>query len=145
MNTIGKIVCKTVGVAGMSAVLYDAFSVGKAQSGRTSQQYDADFFEKVHASTRTTATESPLTGAMQKKVANWRMNNPLISMTGKCKGALSGFFGSLGDNIILAATASLALAGKGFWAKLGAWGTVGYGLFVVAREGFGLSKKSPID
>lgn len=145
MNTFGKIVCKTVGVAGMSAVLYDAVSVGKAQSKRTSQQYDADFFEKVHADTRTTSTESPLTGAMQKKVANWRMNNPIISTAGKFKGAVTGFFSSLGDNIIPAATASLALAGKGFWAKLGAWGTAGYGLFVIAREGFGFSKKSPMD
>ena len=121
MGIVGKIVCKTVGVAGMSAVLYDAVSRSRAQSKRTSQQFDADFFEKVHADTRTTATESPLTSAMQKKVANWRMNNPIVSMSGKIKGGTSGFLSSL------------------------AWGTVGYGLFVVAREGFGLSKKSPID
>jgi len=145
MRTVGKIVCKTVGVAGMSAVLYDAFSVGKAQSIRTSQASEADFFEKIHADTRTTTNESPLAGAMQKKVANMRMNNPLVSLSGKFKGAMSGFFSSLGDNLVPAATASLALAGKGFWAKLGAWGTAGYGLFVLAREGFGLSKKSPID
>ena len=145
MGIVGKIVCKTVGVAGMSAVLYDAVSRSRAQSKRTSQQFDADFFEKVHADTRTTATESPLTSAMQKKVANWRMNNPIVSMSGKIKGGTSGFLSSLGDNLVPAATASLALGGEGCWAKLGAWGTVGYGLFVVAREGFGLSKKSPID
>lgn len=145
MNTFGKIVCKTVGVAGMSAVLYDAYSVGKAQSRRTSQASEADFFEKVHANTRTTTNESPIAGAMQKKVANMRMNNPLISLSGRCKGAFSGFFGSLGDNLFPAITASMALAGKGIFAKIGAWGTAGYALFVIAKEGFGFSKNSPVD
>ncbi len=145
MGIVGKIVCKTIGAAGISAVLYDAVSRSKVQSKRTSQMFEADFFEKVHADTRTLSTESPLSSAMQKKVANMRMNNPLVSIAGKTKGSISGFFNSLGDNLVPAATASLALAGKGFWSKLGAWGTAGYGLFVIAREGFGLSKKSPID
>lgn len=145
MKTIGKIVCKTVGVAGMSAALYDAYSVAKAQSARTSQKNQADFFERVTADTRTTANESPMAGAMQKKVANMRMNNPLVSATGSVKGAISGFFSSLGDNLIPVGFASLALAGKGFWAKLGAWGTVGSALLIIAREGFGFTKKSPMD
>lgn len=145
MGTVGKIVCKTIGVAGISAVLYDAYSIGKSQAKRTSQQYDADYFEKIHSDTRNTSIESPMTSAMQERVASWRTNTPVSSFAGGIRGAVGGFFKSLGDNIIPAATASLALAGKGIWSKLGAWGTVGYGLFIIAREGFGVTKKSPMD
>ena len=145
MGTFSNIVCKTVGIAGMSAVLYDACSVSKAHSKRASQQMNADFYERVYADTRHTANESPMTSAMQKKVANWRMNNPLISMAGSAKGYIGGFFGSLGDNLVPAAFASLALAGKGIFAKIGAWGVAAYGLFTLLKEGFGVSKKSPID
>lgn len=145
MGTLSNIVCKTVGIAGMSAVLYDACSVSRANSKRASQQMNADFYERIHADTRNTATESPLTSAMQKKVANWRMNNPIVSMAGSAKGYIGGFFRSLGDNLIPAALASLALAGKGVFAKIGAWGVAAYGLLTVLKEGFGVSKKSPMD
>ena len=82
---------------------------------------------------------------MQKKLQNWRMNNPVISFTGSVKGYVGGFLGSLGDNIIPTAFASLALAAKGTASKVGAWGVAGYALYTVLKEGFGFSKKSPMD
>ena len=145
MGTLAKIVCKGVGVAGMSAVLYDAFTVAKKNSTRVSMMSDADHFERVHADTRTLTSESYVNNAIQKKVADFRNNNSLISIAGNIKGFVSGFFNSLGDNIVPTALASLALAAKGVFAKIGAWGLAGYGLYVVAKEGFGLSKKSPMD
>ena len=88
MGTLANIVCKGVGIAGMSAVIYDAASVAKLNSKRVSQAMDADHFEKVHADTRTLSTESHINNAMQKKLQNWRMNNPVISFTGSVKGCL---------------------------------------------------------
>ena len=126
MGTLANIVCKGVGIAGMSAVIYDAASVAKLNSKRVSQAMDADHFEKVHADTRTLSTESHINNAMQKKLQNWRMNNPVISFTGSVKGYVGGFLGSLGDNIIPTAFA-------------------GYALYTVLKEGFGFSKKSPMD
>ena len=145
MGTIANIACKTVGVAGMSAVLYDAYSLGKQNSKRNLQKVNADHFEKVIADTRTMSSESAMTGAMQKKIANFRMNNPLISAFGSVGGFISGALNSLGDNIIPTAFASIALATKGKLSKLGAFGTIGYGIYTVLKEGFGVSKQSPLD
>lgn len=145
MGTIANIACKTVGVAGMSAVLYDAYSLGKQNSKRNLQKVNADHFEKVIADTRTMSSESAMTGAMQKKIANFRMNNPLISAFGSVGGFISGALNSLGDNIIPTTFASIALATKGKLSKLGAFGTIGYGIYTVLKEGFGVSKQSPLD
>ncbi len=145
MGMMANIVCKTAGVAGMSALLYDAYSVGKVESKRVSEDMEADHYLKIHANTRTLSNESEVQNAIQKKVANFRMNTPFISAAGSIKGFTKGFFNSLGENIIPAAFASIALAAKGITAKIGAWGLAAYGLYIVAKEGFGFTKKSPMD
>ena len=145
MGMVSNIVCKTVGIAGMSAVLYDSYSVAKKNAGRVSQMENADHFEKVHASTRTLSGESSVNNAMQKKIAEMRMDNPLFSIMGNIKGFTKGFLNTLGNNLIPVAFSSLALATKGTMSKIGAWGTVGCGLLTIAREGFGLGKNTPVD
>lgn len=142
---VSNIVCKTVGIAGMSAVLYDSYSVAKKNSIRVAQMDNADHFEKVHASTRTLSGESSVNSAMQKKVAEMRMDNPLFSIMGNIKGFAKGFLNTLGNNLIPVAFSALALATKGTMSKIGAWGVAGYGLFTIAKEGFGLDKQTPID
>ena len=145
MGMVSNIVCKTVGIAGMSAVLYDSYSVAKKNSIRVAQMDNADHFEKVHASTRTLSGESSVNSAMQKKVAEMRMDNPLFSIMGNVKGFAKGFLNTLGNNLIPVAFSALALATKGTMSKLGAWGVAGYGLFTIAKEGFGLDKQTPMD
>ena len=145
MGMVSNIVCKTVGIAGMSAVLYDSYSVAKKNSIRVAQMDNADHFEKVHASTRTLSGESSVNSAMQKKVAEMRMDNPLFSIMGNIKGFAKGFLNTLGNNLIPVASSALALATKGTMSKIGAWGVAGYGLFTIAKEGFGLGKQTPMD
>lgn len=145
MGIMANIVCKTAGVAGISAVLYDAYSVAKVNSQRVSQNEEANRYLKIHTDTRTLSTESYINNAIQKKVTDWRMNSPFNSAAGSFKGFVGGFVNSLADNIIPAACASVALAAKGTAAKIGAWGLALYGLFLVAKEGFGFTKKSPMD
>lgn len=145
MGMVSNIVCKTVGIAGMSAVLYDSYSVAKKNSIRVAQMDNADHFEKVHASTRTLSSESSVNSAMQKKIAEMRMDNPLFSIMGNIKGFAKGFLNTLGNNLIPVAFSALALATKGTMSKIGAWGVAGYGLFTIAKEGFGLDKQTPID
>ncbi|MBD9223335.1 hypothetical protein EGQ24_05475 [bacterium] len=145
MGMVSNIVCKTVGIAGMSAVLYDSYSVAKKNSIRVAQMDNADHFEKVHASTRTLSSESSVNSAMQKKVAEMRMDNPLFSIMGNIKGFTKGFLNTLGNNLIPVAFSALALATKGTMSKIGAWGVAGYGLFTIAKEGFGLDKQTPMD
>lgn len=145
MKTFANIICKGVGIAGMSAVIYDAASHAKLHSKHVSQAMDADYFEKIHSDTRTLSSESHVANAMQKKVRDWRMDNPLVSIVGSVKGYVGGFLSSLGDNIVPTAFASFALAGKGKVSKFGAWGVAGYAVYMILKEGFGLSKKSPVD
>ena len=145
MGMVSNIVFKTVGIAGMSAVLYDSYSVAKKNSIRVAQMDNADHFEKVHASTRTLSGESSVNSAMQKKIAEMRMDNPLFSIMGNIKGFAKGFLNTLGNNLIPVAFSALALATKGTMSKIGAWGVAGYGLFTIAKEGFGLDKQTPMD
>ncbi len=145
MVALSSIVCKTVGLAGMSTVLYDAYTVASENSKRVSQMDSADYFERVHSDSRTLTNESPVSNAMQKRIAQWRINNPIVPVMGSVKGFVKGFINTLGDNIIPVSFAALALGTKGVFSKIGAWGVGAYALFTVAREGFGVGKKSPMD
>ena len=100
MSIISTVLCKTAGIAGMSAALYDAYSVGNANSKRYSNLNNADYFEKIHTAQRTLSSESPTNNAIQKKVANLRYNNPIVPAYGKIKGFIDGTLKSLGDNLI---------------------------------------------
>lgn len=145
MGMLSTIVCKTVGIAGMSAAIYDAYSVGKAQSLRTQQAATADSFERIHSQTRTLSTESPVNSAVQNKLADLRMNNPIVPAAGRVKGFFSGMFNSLGNNIVPVSFAALALTTKGFFSKVGAWGVGITALVRIAKEGFGVGKSTPMD
>ena len=145
MGIVSKVVCKTVGLAGLSAVVYDAYAVGKHHAASSSTSQSADSYEHIISSNRTTTSESPVTNAIQNKVSDLRMNNPIIPAYGKVKGFIKGSLESLGDNIIMVGCTTLAMAGKGFFAKLGAWGVAGCGLYTVLREGFGFGKQSAVD
>ena len=129
----------------MSAVLYDAYSTGKHHSKAGAEETAADVFEKTVAAKRTQDTESHLISAMQNKVSDLRMNNPIVSAIGRTKGFIKGALSSLGDNIVPATFASMALIGKNGWAKTGAWGTAGYAAYIVLKEGFGFGKHTPVD
>ena len=145
MGFMTNLACKAIGIAGISAVAYDAYTVGKSKSKKIALTTQADTFQSIVAAERTTSNVSPLTGAMQRKVADLRMSNPLVPLYGRIKGFFKGFFNSIGDNFVLAGFASMALAGKGFWGKLGALGSAGFVGFKILKEGFGVGKKSPMD
>ncbi len=145
MNFIGKVVCRTVGIAAMSAVAYDSYMEGQHHAASGAEEASADTFESIIAAQRTADSQSHITNAMQQKVADLRMSNPIITAFGKTKGFIKGALNSLADNFMPVAFASCALTGKGRWAKFGAWGIVGYSIYKIAKEGFGIGKKSPID
>lgn len=145
MGIVSNIVCKTVGIAGMGAIVYDAYHIGKEQSHRTSQKETADRFESIIASQRTQTHESHVTNAIQNKIADLRMQNPIIPFYGRVKGFFEGALESLGNNIIPVIFTSCALLSKGFMSKVGAWGLVGCGIYTAIKEGFGIGKNTPMD
>ena len=145
MVNIANIVCKTTGLVGLSAVTYDAYAMAKHHSGAASAEITADTFEQVVAAKRSNSSASHLTGAMQSKVADWRMKNPIVPLVGKIKGFVEGFLSSLADNIIPTTLSAIALATKGKTQKAGGWGLAIYGVYQLAKEGFGLGKTAPVD
>ena len=145
MGFVSNIVCKTIGFAGASAILYDAYKTGHKHSLRGSQYESADRYEKMVADQRTASTESHVSSAIQNKVNELRMENPIIPIWGRIKGFFNGCLESMGNNIIPVIFTSFALTGKNFFAKLGAWGLVGCGLYTVVKEGFGVGKYTAVD
>ena len=145
MATIANIICKTAGIAGLSAVSYDAYSVAKHHSNAASAEISADIFEKAVAAQRSNSTGSYLTGAIQSKVADFRMKNPIVPLFGKIKGFTEGFISALADNIILTTLSAIAIGTKGKIQKAGGWGLAIYGIYMLAKEGFGLGKTAPVD
>ena len=145
MVNIANIVCKTAGIVGLSAVTYDAYAMAKHHSNAASAEISADIFEKAVAAQRSTSTASYMTGAMQNKVADFRMKNPIVPIFGKFRGFIEGFISSLADNIIPTTLSALAIGTKGKIQKAGGWGLAIYGIYQLAKEGFGLGKTSPVD
>ena len=145
MVNVANIVCKTAGIAGLSAVAYDAYAMAKHHANAASAEMSADVFEKAVAAQRSNSTASHLTGVMQDKVADFRMKNPIVPIFGKVKGFVDGFFISLADNIIPTALSAIALGTKGAFQKAGGWGLAIYGVYQLAKEGFGVGKTSPVD
>ena len=128
MGTLANIACKTVGIAGMSAVIYDAYGMAKHHANVGAARSSADVYESAVAAERSNTGASYVSGAMQRKVADLRMKNPIVPVFGKIKGFIEGFISSLGDNIIPISLASIALAAKGFAQKQehGAWAYTHY-------------------
>lgn len=145
MGIVSTVLCKTAGAAGISAALYDAYSHAKLESKRTSQNMTADYFEHIHAAKRTSTRENHVNTALQNKVADLRMNNPIVPFAGRVGGFVKGALHSLGNNILPVSFAALALGAKGFFAKLGAFGTAGTLIYTLLKEGFGIGKSTPID
>lgn len=145
MKTITKIVCRTVGTLGMGCALYDAVKVAKHHSREESMKQEAKHIERVYANTRTVDTVSFTDSAIQGKIADRRMNNPLYSFWGSIKGGVSGFLSGMGNHVFTVACSAFALASKGKMAQIGAIGVGLSACFNIAHNAFGIGKKTPLD
>ena len=144
MVSVGKIVCKTVGVAGMGMALFDAVQISKAVSKRTAHANQADYLEKSYFNSRTIDNMSVNANKIRAKVFDLETWNPLPVFFGKITGGVKGFMYSLAVNMPLVVTSAFAITSKGVMSKVGAVG-VALGLaYNVARNGFGLGKEHPM-
>ena len=144
MVSVGKIVCKTVGVAGMGMALFDAVQASKSVSRRTAHANQANYLEKSYFNSRTIDNVSTYSNKLRAKTFDLQTWNPLPAFWGKIKGGVKGFAYSLGINMPLIVTSAFAIASKGIMSKVGAIG-VALGLsYNIARNGFGLGKEHPM-
>ena len=139
----GKIICRTFGVAGMGLALYDAVQSSKAVSRHQGLVTQGDFLENRYFASRTTDDVSSVQTAISKKTFDTLSASPIPGVWGKVKGACKGFVLSLGTNLPMICSASLAILSKGFLAKLGTVGVIGTAIYQILRQGFGVGKKNP--
>lgn len=145
MVSLGSVVCKTIGVAGMGMALYDGVNVSKAMARKQAQYVTANWLENAYYDSRTLDHISSSSNAMRKKVFDLRTANPIPPLVGKVKGGVKGFFYGLGVNLPAILCGSIAILAKGTMAKLGAAGVALSVLYKIARDGFGLGKQHPMN
>ena len=144
MRIAGKILCKTIGAAGMVTACYDACKIAKQYSEIGSDHAQEHYMEKTYYSSRTLDKVSYTDNALREKTFELRTKNPVPGIWGKIKGGYQGLMYGLANSLPLVAFSSMAIAGRNFFAKLGAIGVGGFALYKVLREGFGLGKNNPM-
>ena len=143
MNFVGKVICKTVGVAGLGIVANDTVKGCKKFADRQADVYEARHIERVHEQTRTLDSESEFSSIIGKKAYDYRSSVPFSKIGGKLKGGFVGTIYSLGLHLPILACSALAVLCKG---KASAIGAIGVGVSVayeILRTGFGLFKPKP--
>lgn len=145
MNVATKIVCRTMGTAGMGIALYNATRVASQFSRNEGLKEQSKYLEKAYFDSRNINDVSYTSNEIRKQTFDLRTKNPLPTWWGKIKGCVEGTTYSLGNSLPTVACAALALLSKGVFAKIGAIG-VGLGIcYDIAHNGFGLGKHHPMD
>ncbi len=145
MNLATKIACRTMGTVGIGLALYDSLRVGAhfARTGGAREQ--STYLQRRYYDARTTDTVSYSSNAIREKTFDLLTKSPLPSIWGKIKGGIQGVLYGLGNCLIPIACSAFAILGKGIGAKLGAAGVALSICYKIAREGFGLGKRHPMD
>lgn len=144
MVSIGKIACKTIGVAGMGMALFDATQASKVVSRHTAHANQANYLEKSYYNARTIDNISANSNKLRAKTFDLETWNPLPAFFGKIKGGVKGFVYSLAVGMPLIVSSAFAIASKGFMSKVGAAGVALSLAYNIARNGFGLGKEHPM-
>ena len=144
MVSVGNIICKTAGVAGMGLALFDAVQCAKMSGRHGAITRQADYLQKSYYNARTIDNVSANSNKLRAKTFDLETWNPLPSFFGKIKGGIKGFFYSLAVGMPLIVSSSLAIASKGFLSKLGTIGVACGLIYNIARNGFGFGKENPM-
>lgn len=145
MNTLTKIACRTTGTVGIGVALYEAVKVGKQFSRNESQVTQGKYLENAYYNSRTLDKVSYTSNDIRSKTFDLRTRNPLPAIWGSIKGGTKGALYGLGENLFTVACSALAILSKGTLAKVGAAGVALKFCYDIARNGFGLGKKHPMN
>jgi len=144
MRLAGKIICKTIGTAGIIVACRDASKVSKQFAEIGSDHAQEHYMEKVYYNSRTLDKVSYMDNALREKTFELRSKSPLPGIRGKIEGGFKGFMYGLANSLPLIACSSLAILGKNILAKAGVIGIGAIAVYKVLREGFGLGKNNPM-
>ena len=145
MKIIPRIICRTVGVAGMGVALADSFKIAKHYSGIGREHAQEEYLQNAYFKTRTTDQVSYSSKAIGEKAFDLRTKNPLPGIGGSAGGYFKGLTYGLGNYLPVIVCSTFALVSKKWPAKLGAVGTAACLLYNVVRQGFGVGKQNPMN
>ena len=145
MVSLGQIVCKTIGTAGMGIALYDAVQVANQFSRNEAHHTQAKYLDKIYFNSRGIDNVSIAQNTTREKTFDLMSRNPIPTLWGKIKGGFNGFFYGLGNMLPVVAFSALALVAKNTVAKIGATGVALCACYNILRNGFGLGKQNPMD
>ena len=144
MRLIGRIVCKTIGAAGMIVAGYDAGKISKQYAEIGSEHAQEHYMEKVYYGSRTLDKVSYTDNALREKTFELRSKSPFPGIFGKIKGGFQGLMYGLSNSLPLVLCSSFAILGRNFLSLAGAIGIGAIALYKVLREGFGIGKNNPM-
>ncbi len=144
MRLIGKIACRTLGVAGMVVACYDAAKISKKYAEVGSEHSQENYLQRAYYDSRTLDKVSYTSNALREKTFELRSKNPIPSIYGKTKGGFQGFMYGLANSLPLIICSSFAILGKNILAKLGVIGIGAIAIYKLVRDGFGLGKNNPM-
>ncbi len=144
MNLASKIICRTMGTAGMGIALYEAARASSYFAKTNKNAAQARYLENAYFNARTLDDVSYTSNNIQEKTFDLRTRLPLPALIGKIKGGIGGFLYGLGNSLPIIAFSTLALVCKNWVAKAGAIGIALGFCYKVARNGFGLGKQNPM-
>lgn len=144
MRLVTKIVCRTLGVAGIGVACYDAAKISKQFSEIGSEHTQEHYLEKAYYNSRTLDKVSYSSNALREKTFEVRSKNPLPGIYGKVEGGFKGLMYGLSNALPLVICSSFAILGKNFLAKAGAIGIGAITAYKIIREGYGVGKNNPM-
>lgn len=144
MNIASKIVCRTVGAAGMYIALSDSCKIAKQYSAIGGEHAQEGYLEKAYYKTRTTDKVSYTQKNIGEKAFEMRTKNPLPSIFGGIEGGFKGLMYGLGNYLPAIIFSTIALVSKKWPAKIGALGVAATIIYNIARSGFGVGKRNPM-
>ncbi len=142
--TIGSVLAKTTGYAGLAAIAYDAHKLGQVRAGEYKREAISASGLDAYMDSKTLDKPSVLMSKIQDARFNAEMKGNLFngvrnafnSVTGYCKGVAE----SLVSNVVPLALTAATILTKGKVSKGAAIGLAAYGACDVAKNAFGVGK-----
>lgn len=142
--TIGSVLAKTAGYAGLAAIAYDAHKLGQMRAVENKRDAIASSGLDAYMDSKSLDKPSALMSKIQDVRFNAEMKGNLFNGVrngfNSVVGYVKGFAESLVSNVVPLALTAATILTKGKVSKASAIGLAAYGTASVAKNAFGIGK-----
>ena len=132
---LSRVVTKSIGAGGLGLGIYDAHCKAKRESIRQGKRHIADNTMDAWLNSTRLESNSEIESSMRKVARDWRLDSPIPKIWGNLKGYVSGFFGSIAENVVPIVLSAGVFASKtgSVLSKLSMVGLGCYGIYKGVR------------